>query len=93
MEKVNKNVDSERKLVGMPVAIYTHFDTMEQKLLFEAVVLPDIRDVLNKYAPALGCLGVSEDIERIESEDKKNDQDSRIHTNEKDKRCCCIYRK
>ena len=32
-EKV-KNVDSERKLVGMPVAIYTHFDTMEQKLLF-----------------------------------------------------------
>lgn len=73
MEKVNKNVDSERKLVGMPVAIYTHFDTMEQKLLFEAVVLPDIRDVLNKYAPALGCFGVLEDIERIESEDKKND--------------------
>lgn len=73
MEKVNKNVDSERKLVGMPVAIYTHFDTMEQKLLFEAVVLPDIRDVLNKYAPELGCLGVSEDIERIESEDIKND--------------------
>jgi len=71
MEKVNKNVDSERKMVGMPVAIYTHFDTMEQKLFFEAVVLPDIRDVLNKYAPALGCLGVSEDIERIESEEKK----------------------
>ena len=23
MEKVNKNVDSESKLVGMPVAIYT----------------------------------------------------------------------
>lgn len=73
MEKVNKNVDSESKLVGMPVAIYTHFDTMEQKLLFEAVVLPDLRDVLNKYAPALGCLGVSEDIERLESEEKKND--------------------
>lgn len=69
MEKVNKSV----VMVGMPVAIYTHFDTMEQKLLFEAVVLPDIRDVLNKYAPALGCLGVSEDIERIESEEKKND--------------------
>ena len=73
MEKVNKNVDSERELVGMPVSIYTHFDTMEQKLLFEAVVLPDIRDVLNRYAPALGCLGVSEDIERFESEEKKND--------------------
>lgn len=73
MEKANKNVDPGRELVGMPVAIYTHFDTMEQKLLFEAVVLPDIRDVLNKYAPALGCLGVSEDFERIESEDKNND--------------------
>lgn len=63
MEKVNKNVDSEREMVGMPVAIYTHFDTMEQKLLFEAVVLPDIREVLNKYAPVLGCFGVNEDIE------------------------------
>lgn len=73
MEKVNKNVDEESKLVGMPVSIYTHFVTMEQKLLFEAVVLPDIRDVLNKYAPVLGCLGVSEEFERIESEDKKND--------------------
>lgn len=73
MEKVNKNVDSESKLVGMPVAIYTHFDTMEQKLLFEAVVLPDIREVLNKYAPVLGCLGVNEDNDKLESEEKKND--------------------
>lgn len=73
MEKVNKNVDSESKLVGMPVAIYTHFETMEQKLLFEAVVLPDIRDVLNRYAPALGCNGVSENLERVESEEKNND--------------------
>lgn len=73
MEKVKKNVDSERKLVGMPVAIYTHFDTMEQKLLFEAVVFPDIREVLNKYAPVLGCLGVNEDIDKLESEEKKND--------------------
>lgn len=73
MEKANKNVDEESKLVGMPVAIYTNFDTMEQKLIFEAVVLPEIRDVLNKYAPVLGCLGVSEDIERFESEEKKND--------------------
>lgn len=73
MERVNKNVDSEPKLVVMPVAIYTHFDTMEQKLIFEAVVLPEIRDVLIKYAPVLGCFGVSEDFERIESEEKKND--------------------
>ena len=73
MEKVNKNVDSGRKLVVMPVAIYTHFETMEQKLLFEAVVLPDIREVLNKYAPVLGCLGINEDIGKLESEEKKND--------------------
>lgn len=73
MEKANKNVDSESKLVGMPVVIYTHFVTMEQKLLFEAVVLPDIREVLNKYAPVLGCLGVNEDIDKLESEEKKND--------------------
>lgn len=70
MEKVNKNVDSQKLMVGMPVSIYTHFETMEQKLLFEAVVLPDLRDVLNKYAPVLGCLGVSENIERYESEEK-----------------------
>lgn len=73
MEKVNKNVDSGRKLVVMPVAIYTHFETMEQKLLFEAVVLPDIREVLNKYAPDLGCFGTNEDIGKLESEEKKND--------------------
>lgn len=73
MEKVNKNVDEESKLVGMPVAIYTHFETMEQKLLFEAVVLPDIREVLYKYASVLGCLGVNEDIDKLESEEKKND--------------------
>lgn len=73
MEKANKNVDLESILVGMPVAIYTHFETMEQKLIFEAVVLPDIRDVLNRYAPVLGCLGVSENLERVESEDKNND--------------------
>ena len=73
VKQIVRDVDSERVKVGMPVAIYTHFDTMEQKLLFEAVVLPDIRDVLNKYAPALGCLGVSEDIERFESEEKNND--------------------
>lgn len=73
MEKVNKNVDSQNEMLGMPVAICTHFETMEQKLLFEAVVLPDLRDVLNKYAPVLGCLGVSENIERYESEEKKND--------------------
>ena len=62
-----------QNLLGCLLQYTRNFDTMEQKLLFEAVVLPDLRDVLNKYAPALGCLGVSEDIERLESEEKKND--------------------
>lgn len=73
MKKTNKNVDSKKKSIGMSVEICTHFDTMEQKLLFEAVVFPDIREVLNKYAPVLGCLGVNEDIDKLESEEKKND--------------------
>lgn len=62
MEKV-KNVDSKKDVRGMPVAIYTNFATLEQKLLFEAVVLPDIRDVLLRYAPVLGYLGVSEELD------------------------------
>lgn len=44
----------EKKLV-MPISIHTSFQTMEQKLLFEAVVLPEIREVLVKYAPILDC--------------------------------------
>ena len=73
MEKVNKNVDSKKKSVGMSVEICTHFDSMEQKLFFQAVVMPDIKEVLDKYAPALGCLGVSENLERVESEEENND--------------------
>lgn len=67
MEKANKNVDSKKKPVGMSVEISTHFDCMEQKLFFQAVVMPDISEVLNKYAPALGCLGA---YENLESEEK-----------------------
>lgn len=67
MEKANKNVDSKKKPVGMSVKICTHFDCMEQKLFFQAVVMPDISEVLNKYAPALGCLGA---YENLESEEK-----------------------
>lgn len=51
----------------MSVEIFTHFDSMEQKLFFQAVVMPDIREVLNKYASALGCLGA---YENLESEEK-----------------------
>ena len=67
MEKANKNVDSKKKPVGMSVEICTHFDCMEQKLFFQAVVMPDIREVLNKYASALGCLG---ECQNLESEEK-----------------------
>lgn len=70
MEKANKNVDPKKKLVGMSVEINTHFDSMEQKLFFHAVVMPDIREVLNKYASALGCLG---SYSNLESEEKNND--------------------
>ena len=67
MDNANKNVDSKKKSVGMSVEIFTHFDSMEQKLFFQAVVMPDIREVLNKYSPALGCLGA---YENLESEEK-----------------------
>jgi len=60
-----KNVDLKSKTNFMPVAIYTHFETLEQKLVFEAVVLPDIRDVLIRYAPVLGY--------NLEREEKNND--------------------
>lgn len=60
-----KNVDLKSKINFMPVAIYTHFETLEQKLVFEAVVLPDIRDVLIRYAPVLGY--------NLEREEKNND--------------------
>lgn len=60
-----KNVDLKSKTNFMPVAIYTHFKTLEQKLVFEAVVLPDIRDVLIRYAPVLGY--------NLEREEKNND--------------------
>ena len=70
MEKENKNVDSKKKPVRMGVEIISHFDSMEQKLFFQAVVMPDIREVLNKYASALGCLG---EYGNLESEEKSND--------------------
>lgn len=43
------------KKVVLPISIHTEFQTFEQKLIFEAVVLPEIRDVLIKYAPILDC--------------------------------------
>lgn len=43
------------KKVVLPISIHTEFQTLEQKLIFEAVVLPEIREVLIKYAPILDC--------------------------------------
>lgn len=62
-------VKKEKELI-MPVSIECQFKTMEQKLLFEAVVLPDIRAVLSVYAPVLGYVGLKENIEKMESEEK-----------------------
>lgn len=53
MEK--KKVDLKETKGFMPISITPHFETMEQKLLFEALVLPDIIDVLDNYATLLGC--------------------------------------
>lgn len=53
----------KKKIKVMPVSISTHFDTLEQRLLFEAVVLPDLIEVLNGYAPMLGIAGLHEERE------------------------------
>lgn len=58
--KVKSNVELKNKTKVMPVLIRTSFDTLEQRLLFEAVVLPDLVEVLNVYAPMLGIAGINE---------------------------------
>lgn len=58
--KVKSNVELKNKIKVMPVLIRTSFDTLEQRLLFEAVVLPDLVEVLNAYAPMLGIAGIKE---------------------------------
>lgn len=45
---------SEGELKGVPISIQCGFSTMEQKLVFEAVVLPEIVLVLKKYSALLG---------------------------------------
>ena len=58
--KVKSNVELKNKTNVMPVLISTSFDTLEQRLLFEAVVLPDLVEVLNAYAPMLGIAWIKE---------------------------------
>lgn len=45
--------ENEKKR-SVPVSVHASFQTLEQKLLFEAVVLPEITSVLDKYASLLG---------------------------------------
>lgn len=47
-------VKDGKKLV-LPVTIKVGFSTLEQKLVFEAIVLPEIEDLLIQYAPLLDC--------------------------------------
>lgn len=58
--KEKRKIELKNTTKVMPVSISTHFETLEQRLLFEAVVLPDIIEVLNGYAPMLGIAGLRE---------------------------------
>lgn len=58
--KEKRKIELNNTTKVMPVSISTHFATLEQRLLFEALVLPDIIDVLNGYAPILGIAGLTE---------------------------------
>lgn len=49
------SIEKEGKKLVLPVTIQAGFATLEQKLIFEAVVLPAIKDVLVQYAPLLDC--------------------------------------
>lgn len=57
MKLTGMNVDGKQKTQGMSVQVIPHFSSMEQKLLFHAVVMPEIAEVLNKYADMLGAYG------------------------------------
>lgn len=50
-------MDKVEEQKTIPVSIRCGFHTLEQKLIFEAVVLPEISAVLEKYAPLLGYSG------------------------------------
>ena len=49
MDEFNKTLQE------LPVSIITRFPSLEQKIVFEAVVLPELEDVLRKYSSLLVC--------------------------------------
>lgn len=70
---MNEEKNEKKKELIMPITIVCEFQSLEQRIVFEAVIMPEIRAILNMYAPLLGYVGISEDLERFESEEKKND--------------------
>ena len=56
-------MSEKNKELILPVSIECGFTTLEQKLIFEALVVPEIKNVLLKYAPLLGFAGLTESEE------------------------------
>lgn len=56
-------MSEKKKELILPVSIECGFTTLEQKLIFEALVVPEIKTVLLKYSPLLGYAGLTESEE------------------------------
>lgn len=67
---MNEEKNEKKKELIMPISIVCEFQSLEQRIVFEAVIMPEIRTILNMYAPLLGYVGISEDLEKFESEEK-----------------------
>lgn len=67
---MNEEKNEKIKELIMPISIVCEFQSLEQRIVFEAVIMPEIRAILNMYAPLLGYVGISEDLEKFESEEK-----------------------
>lgn len=67
---MNEEKNEKKKELIMPISIVCEFQSLEQRIVFEAVIMPEIRAILNMYAPLLGYIGISEDLEKFESEEK-----------------------
>lgn len=60
-------MSEKKKELILPVSIECGFTTLEQKLIFEALVVPEIKKVLLEYAPLLGYAGLTENTESEEN--------------------------
>ena len=67
---MNEEKNEKKKELIMPISIVCEFQSLEQRIVFEAVIMPEIRAILNMYAPLLGYVGISENLEKFESEEK-----------------------